>query len=71
MGLFAALLTFSLPPLSEIVWFGICWHVTGVFLNLYTLRLLAWGLLLLIGVVMLLLGNRAKKDRLAATPQPT
>jgi hypothetical protein len=71
MGFFAALLTFSLPPLSEIVWFIIFWHETGVFLNLYTLRLLAWGLLILIGAVMLLLGNRAKKDGLAATPQPT
>jgi hypothetical protein len=66
IGLFAALLTLSMPPLSEIVWFIILWHDTGVVLNLYTLRLLAWGLLILIGVVMLFsVVKRTKRSHLS------
>jgi hypothetical protein len=60
-GLVGAILTFSMPPISEIYLFATIWYSTGTFLNLYTLRLLAWASLILLGALLLgigaLLGN--------------
>jgi len=61
----AALLTFGMPPLSELYWLVSIWYATGALFNLYTLRILALGFLYLTGGVLIGVGvkleNSAKK----------
>jgi len=61
-GAASAFLTFGLPGLSEAYWFITIWHETGSFLNLYTLRLLAWGFVILVGATMLMIGTKLQKS---------
>ena len=64
-GVLAALLTFGMPPLSELYWLVSIWYATGALFNLYTLRILALGFLYLTGGVLIGVGvkleNSAKK----------
>jgi hypothetical protein len=65
-GAFAAFVTLGLPPISEVYWFMHIWSATGVFFNLYTLRILALGCLYLIGAALLGIGvklENAAKER--------
>jgi len=55
-GVLAALLTFGMPPLSELYWLVSIWYATGAFFNLYTLRILALRFLWLIGWTLLVTG---------------
>jgi hypothetical protein len=51
-GIIGAIITFAMPPASEIYWFVSIWYSTGIFLNLYTARLLMSGLLTLVLLVL-------------------
>jgi hypothetical protein len=51
-GVLAAFITFVTPPISELFWFSTIWKSTGMFLNLYTLQLLACGLFILVAGVV-------------------
>jgi len=48
-GGMAAFVTFAAPLLSELYWFINVWHSTGIFLNDYTIRLLACVVMLIFG----------------------
>jgi hypothetical protein len=51
-GAMAAFIAFGTPAISELYWFITIWKSTGMFLNLYTLQLLACGLFILVAVVV-------------------
>src|SRR5258708_26687743 len=61
-GVLAALLTFGMPPLSELYWLVSIWYATGALFNLYTLRILALGFLYLTGGVLIGVGVKLENS---------
>jgi hypothetical protein len=64
VGGMGAFITFATPLLSEIYWFISIWHSTGMFLNGFTMRILACLIVFIVaGAVLGIIGlidNRAK-----------
>jgi len=73
-GLGAAVLTFMLPPASEVYWFVRIWDENGVFWNSYSLAVAAWVALLAVGgglyMAVALTASR-KSTAMAATSTPS